>query len=375
MALVCGPVRPELDGVAGYAVRLAEELRKLGVDVRFTSASTVREVLRAGRAVRRADVVHVQFAPSMYRFRRAIGLLPAVLPRGLPLVTTLHEYGWWSWLPRIPAMGWRIVERHRLGDRETGLLAPGSDRLVTTNAGHAATARQRFEGRVPVDVVPIGANVPRAPHADRGPARAAVRAELGLRPDARIVAFFGFVHPVKGVRYLAEAVALLRAEAHDLHLLVVGGFESLALPDAEARAFEAELRGQIADLGVTGHTTITGFREPAEVSRLLLAADVAALPFTAGVTTKSGSLLTAFAHGLPTVVTGLGPDEDLIDGETCVRVGVVRDGPALASGLRRLLDDPALARTVASGGERLAAGRSWRAIAERHRAIYESVLA
>ncbi len=43
------------------------------------------------------DVIHVQFAPSVFGFSRAVGLLPLLLPRGVPLIVTLHEYGVEGW--------------------------------------------------------------------------------------------------------------------------------------------------------------------------------------------------------------------------------------------------------------------------------------
>ena len=70
--------------------------------------------------------------------------------------------------------------------------------------------------------IPLAPNVP-----DCGPVDArAVRARHGIPADAQVVAFFGFVHPVKGLRYLIEAVARLRrrhaapapAPARRLHL-------------------------------------------------------------------------------------------------------------------------------------------------------------
>jgi glycosyltransferase involved in cell wall biosynthesis len=337
------------------------------------AAWTPRALLRAAGAARRADVVHVQFAPSMYRFRAGVGLLPVVLA-GRALVTTLHEYGWWRWEERLPERLWRALERRRLADRETGLLVPRSRAVVATNAGHAEVARARFPDRPVVAAIPIGANVVVDPRVDRAEARRAVRAELGVAADARLVAFFGFVHPVKGVRYLAEAVARLVAEGHDLHAVVAGGFESLALPGAEATSFEAELRAQIADAGAGDRVHLTGFRSPEEVSRLLAAADLGALPFTHGVTAKSGSLLTLLAHRLPTAVTaGEEPEPELRDGDRVVVVPAVRDGAALADGLRRLLDDPALAAGVAERGAAWAATRDWDAIAERHLGLYREV--
>ncbi|MFD1721251.1 glycosyltransferase family 4 protein [Amnibacterium endophyticum] len=386
--LVCGDLRPGLDGVADYVTRLAAELRAAGATVRILctgpepSPPGARSVGRrwtpsalatAARAARGADVVHVQFAPSMYRFRAGIGLLPPALGRA-PLVVTLHEYGWWRWERALPGRLWRLVERRRLADRETVLLVPRAAAAVVTNPAHAAVLQRRFAGRVRSTAVPIGANVGVA-EVDRATARREVRAELGVAADAVLVAFFGFVHPVKGVRYLAEAVATLVAEGRDVHLLVVGGFESLALPADEARAFERELRGQVADAGAGERTAFTGFLAADAASRLLAACDLACLPFTAGVTAKSGSLLTVLAHGLPTLVTAPpdGADPELADGLRVLTASPVRDGAALATGLRRLLDDPGLAARVAEAGKAWAAERDWSGIAARHLALYAEV--
>ena len=79
--------------------------------------------------------------------------------------------------------------------------------------------------------------------------------------------------------------------------------------------------------------TITGHLPAAEVSAALHAADLAAFPFTAGATTKSGALLSAFAHGLPTLVTAADPpDPELVDGETVVVAPRVRDAAVLVDG-------------------------------------------
>src|SRR6185503_17579620 len=130
---------------------------------------------------------------------------------------------------------------------------------------------------------------------DLGPAdRDETRRRLGVPAEAQVVAFFGFVHPVKGLRYLIEAVARLRgAGRRRLHLLILGGFTSLALPGHEARAFREELTAWTQTCGVAQHVTITGHLPAAEVSAALHASDLAAFPFTAGATTKSGALLSS----------------------------------------------------------------------------------
>ena len=69
---------------------------------------------------------------------------------------------------------------------------------------------------------------------------------------------------------------------------------------------------------------------------------MAAFPFTAGATTKSGALLSAFDHGLPTLVTQTAPDDELVDGRTVVVAPEVRD--VVVSGLA-----PGAYAVVASG--------------------------
>ncbi len=359
-ALVVGRDDPRRDGVADYVRRLAAHLPGHGVEPVVVEAgggvgAAARRIARL-----RPDVVHVQVAPSAYGFSPAVGLLPGLV--GAPVVTTLHEYGWWAWPAAVPGRLWRPLERARLWDRETGRLTVAARAVLTTTPGHARTLQDRTG--LPARVVPIGPNVERVP-ADR----AATRASYGLPERAPVVVFFGFVHPVKGVRWLLRAVAALRAQQHpDLRLVVAGGFESLALPGREARDFEAEVRADVAALGLDDAVTVTGWLPAGEVSALLQAADVAALPFTAGLTTKSGSMLAVLDHDLPLVGT-LGPGTEPALAAAAL-LGPVRENEVLARHL-----DLALTGRAPSGGRALADAHSWDAAAKAHAEVYEAVLA
>jgi glycosyltransferase involved in cell wall biosynthesis len=370
IAVLCGRAAPGQDGVADYTRHLVDALRDVGTAVELVEVGPgpvgAAQAARRVRALR-PELVHLQFAPSAFGFSPWIGLLPDAVDA--PVVTTLHEYGWWSAPGWVPAPLWAAVERRLPFDRETWRLAPASAAVVTTNAAHAAALTRRI-GRTPA-MIPLAPNV-----ADHGvPDTRGVRARLGIPDDARVIAFFGFVHPVKGLRYLIEALARLRHRPEPLHLLVLGGFTSRALPAPEARAFHDELVGRAAACGAADRVTITDHLPAAEVSAALHAADVAAFPFTAGTTTKSGALLSAFAHGLPTLVTAADPaDPLLVDGESVVVAPQVRDAVGLAVGLARLLDEEPLCRKVAAGGAALMAGRSWPEIAATHRDVYAEVL-
>jgi glycosyltransferase involved in cell wall biosynthesis len=306
--MVQGGTETTLDGVADYTAHLLPALRDAGVDVR---------PVRFGEPLPDVDLAHFQYAP----FGFPDGLAGARC--SVPLVTTLHEYG--------------------------EELVPTSDALVVTNPSHARMLRDRT-GRE-AHHIPLAPNVPVFDVPPR-------------RFDRPTAVFFGFVHPVKGTRYLIEAVRRVPG----LGLKVVGGFTSLALPPAEAEEHRRELMALADD-----RVEFTGHLPAEEVSAVLRGATVAVLPFTHGVTTKSGSLLTVLAHGLPTLVTDAG-DPELVDGDTVAIIGAVRSADAIGAELERVLSDSALRQRLSRRGRQMVAERTWPHVARRHRELYEQVL-
>ncbi|GAB3532883.1 glycosyltransferase family 4 protein [Phytohabitans suffuscus] len=377
--MITGPAPARLDGVSDYAERLAGALGGAGVQVETVPLRPpapgcwLAATVGAAEAVRRLrpDIVHVQFAPSAYRFSALPGLLPRLLPPGTPLVTTVHEYGWWTAPAWLPGPAWRPLERLRLWDRETALLVPASRAVVVTNADHGARLRRRT-GRRPV-LIPLAPNVDRAASPA---ARAETRRRLGVDGGGFLLVFFGFVHPVKGLRYLLDALPALRTVRPGLRLVVAGGFTSQALPEGEARAFRHELEALAAERGVAGAVTFTGYLPAPEVSALLAAADGAVLPFTAGVSARSGALLAALAHGVPTAVTVPDePDPRLRDGENVAAIRARRDAAAIAVAVRWAIVGAVLRGRLATDRRSLAAGHTWPAVAGAHVRLYERVLA
>lgn len=377
VCMVCGPGEAEVDGVGDYVERLTGALGDAGVcattvPVRPAGAGWWRATWRAAREVARMrpDVVHVQFAPAAYRFSGVPGVLPLLLPVSVPLVVTVHEYGSWSAPSWMPDAVWRAVERMGAWDRETGRLVPSGGAVIVTNAEHAEQVRART-GRCPTEI-PLAPNV--ADHGDSPDARRRTRDALGVAPEDLLLVFFGFVHPVKGVRYLLKSLAELRTRRPGVRLLVVGGFTSQALPEAEARRFRAELEGLAHRYGVADAVAFTGYLPAPEASRMLHAADMAVLPYTAGVTAKSGALLTALAHGLPTAVTlPDAPAHRTVP--ACVEViAARRNAAAITRAVERLADNPALCHHMAADGRAFAARHSWSRVALAHRAVYEDLL-
>src|SRR5215207_4685431 len=227
VGLVCGYLDPTRDGVADYTRRLAVHLHSAGLEplvltthelaraagqgaIGVTDRWGLRGIAAAAREVRRLelDLVHVQFAPSVFGFSRAAGLLPAFLPQRIPLIVTLHEYGVWSGPGpgrRVRSALWSTAERRGWADRETLLLTPGARCLLVPSPEHLDVLTARFGRLTPSTLeVPIGLNV-QIVAGDPALARAEVRRELGASPDASIVVFFGFLHPAKALDQLIAA--------------------------------------------------------------------------------------------------------------------------------------------------------------------------
>jgi glycosyltransferase involved in cell wall biosynthesis len=133
-------------------------------------------------------------------------------------------------------------------------------------------------------------------------------------------------------------------------------------------ALEAEAR----DLGVAGRCVFLG--ERSDVPALLAAADLFVLPsLYEGLPV---SVLEAMAAERPVVATAIGGTDEAVTTEDTGLLVPSRDPAALALAIRRLQEDPRLARRLAAAGRaRVEREFSSSATARQVMAIYDEVLA
>jgi glycosyltransferase involved in cell wall biosynthesis len=168
----------------------------------------------------------------------------------------------------------------------------------------------------------------------------------------------GRLHPMKGHRYLIEAIA--RSADLRLTLEILGEGEE-----------EDELRRLAADLGSNARVRLCGAVGNPET--FLRQADCFAL---ASVNLESGPavLSEALACGLPLVTSDFGPLPEINLHEVTGLVTPARDSLALGVAFRRLADDPALCERLGQAGRERA--QKWfsreRMIAETLR-LYERI--
>jgi glycosyltransferase involved in cell wall biosynthesis len=193
----------------------------------------------------------------------------------------------------------------------------------------------------------------------------AVRAELGIPPDAPVVAVIARLAPVKGHRHLVEAAPAILARNPKTRFLLAGR-------PARRSNIEEELRTRARELGVEASFVFAG--SPPDVSRLLAAADIFLLA-SVGSEGSSRGTAEAMAAGLPAVASRVGCLPDMVvEGGTGFLVPP-GDPAQLAGRVSDLLADPELrGRMGRAARARAEAEFDERRVAERIEALYYRIL-
>lgn len=295
--------------------------------------------LREALATRAYDVIHTWHTRDHVLALRAAGRRHAARPRIVRSVASTDL------LPAFPWNRW--------------LFGPGSDGVLCTSAA-AARAMDRMRGGRPCLGVLGAVDVEHFRPAEPDPA---LRAELGLPPDAHVIGIAARVQRHRRFDLLLDALVRLREADASAYLLVLG----------RGTYIREVAEEPAARLGIADRVVLAGYRG-GDYLDSLRAMDV----FTFLVPGSDGScraLLEAASCGLPAVTSARGAlPEIVVDGQT--GFVVPEDADALAGAWGRLLGD---------GQRRAAMGAAARHRAETHfrperyaadvENLYEAVLA
>ncbi len=287
-------------------------LRSAGVQVLRLErhhSLTVRPWLRLYRFLRHEsiDIIHAHM-PRVSVPATIIGRLA-----GVPVIVN-QEHGWSFEGKRLR----RFLDRHVVARGDVMLAVSQHDRRQIIDVEGIAPERIR--------VLPNGIDSTPAAGLD-------IRAELGADQGMALVGAVGRLVPEKGHADLVRAISLLRSESRNVKCVIAGdGPEDRRLSEL------------IRELNVRDSVQLLGARD--DVNEVLHALDVAVL-----CSKHEGSplaLMEYMAAGAPIVATAVGGVPEMI--EDSVHGLLVRpaDPAALASAIRRLLDDQELARRLAS---------------------------
>jgi glycosyltransferase involved in cell wall biosynthesis len=221
-----------------------------------------------------------------------------------------------------------IMERSWLGRFEVRCLAKWASRVMILNPGMAEEAT--VAGISPQKLLWMPNPVDTGEFAPCDPTeRPRLRQQLHLPADVFNVLFVGRLAPEKELQSLLAAFASLASASPNAMLTLVG--------DGPDRQTLTELA---RNLQIDFRVRFVGRQTVAEVQGWLQASDVFAL-----VSSLEGlpcSLVEAMSAGLPSVVSDIPANAQLIDSEIHGLRVALRDEGAIAEALQRLSLDPAL---------------------------------
>lgn len=305
--LVTGSFPPMRCGVGDYSFKLSQALTKFPLDVgvltsvaashagrpsnvtvfpRITSWR-LRDMWRFIGAVREwsPDIVHIQYPSQGYTGILMPSLIPIVARLMFKrVVQTWHEVetprgkGWNHFLLRALLPGHVVVVRPKY---EEQLLA----------AVRTAVRLKKFV------YIPNGSVISKVALTPDERAETRIRY---LQRQSRIIVFFGFVFPHKGLELLFDI-----ADPSTDRIVVAGMLD-------EQSAYAKEIIRRASGSAWRGKVDFLGFAPLAEISVLLSIADAVVLPFRGGGGEWNSSIHAAMAHGcfvVTTSTTKVGYDE------------------------------------------------------------------
>lgn len=282
----------------------------------------------------RPDVVHVQEHPTRSMAQLA-GLLPRVLHRRLPFITTVHD--------PLPHSG-DDDKAARTFARAYARLRAASDRVIVHGQSLAEDLAGTGVPREKIAVLPHGV-LHFGRHGGEVPQGA---------PDRRRLIFFGRMEAYKGLAELLDANDLWLARGVPAELLVAG-----AGPEVNRLAPRLAAAPNV--------TLMRGRIEQDELERLVARSAAAVLPYRDA--TQSGVIASTYGAGRPVIATRVGALAEAVqDGGLMVPAG---DIAALADAGARLVTEPGLLETLEGAVQRRRDGDlSWADIARRTASLY-----
>ena len=273
-------------------------------------------------------------------------------------ISLVHSFDFYSNLVGVPAArlagSAAIASQRNLGD-----LRPKTQRWLHLRILRGATRVvvnsraivERLKGVLPDRIVVIPNGVDARPF----------RSERPRPPVASVFGTVANLHPYKGLGDLVQATAIVRRRHPQVRVVVWG----------EGRA-RRELESMIDELGLRGTVQLRGFTS--DVAAALRECDAFVLPSRSEGC--SNALLEAMASGLPVIASNVGGNGEIVADEGVGLLVPAGDAEALAGAMSRLIEDPALAQRLATGGaSRVRADFSVEGMIERMETTYRRALA
>jgi glycosyltransferase involved in cell wall biosynthesis len=227
-----------------------------------------------------------------------------------------------------------------------------------------ATRRQMISAGIPASKITVlynGIDIDAWKPGDREAAAAAIKQELVIPPQARLLGLIGRLSPEKNIPMAMKVARCVLDDEPDTHVLVVGD-----------GAAQAELRNIIQALDLGPRIHVLGYRPV--TPQLFQAIDVYYM--TSQTEGLPNTLLEAMASGCASAVTSVGGIPELVGESGGALLCPTDDVDGLAKGIIALLQNPDRARRMGQAARsRIVESFSFSERLRRIEALYESLAA
>ncbi len=188
-----------------------------------------------------------------------------------------------------------------------------------------------------------------------------LNAQLNLH-EKRILGFIGSFYEYEGLELLVKAVAQLKYECPDFHLLLVGGGQA-----------EDKLKAIVTELGISDRVTFTGRVNHSEVMKYYSMIDILVYPrlpmrLTDLVTPLKP--LEAMAMGKPCIASDVGGHRELIIDHVDGMLFKAGNLDSLASLLKSVYQHSDLSMLIENGRKKVIEKRNWATCVAPYQSIY-----
>lgn len=194
--------------------------------------------------------------------------------------------------------------------------------------------------------------------------RAEARVKLGLENEDKVILFFGYIRPYKGLDLLLDAFEISARENKRLKLVIAGAASSVEL--------ENQYKEKVEKISKNGSIVYhPGFVPFDEVAKYFVATDVVMLPYKA--IDHSGIIHLAYSFGKPLIATNVGDFSEIIENGKSGYIVKVNNTECLAETILQSFENGTDLEEMGAYARKLSETKySWLEIAKKAKALYES---
>jgi glycosyltransferase involved in cell wall biosynthesis len=186
-----------------------------------------------------------------------------------------------------------------------------------------------------------------------------------LNNDMKIVTYFGFIRPTKGIDYLIDAFSEVLKKRDDVTLLIAG-----KAPKVWSE-YLTKLKNMVRSNNIEEYVKFTGYIPDEYMPPLFSISKIIVLPYTK--VTQSGVLHQAIAYGKPVVVADVDGISKMVKKYNVGYIVPPRDSKAIADAILNMLDHQEEMEMFRKNELKVAEELSQRNIAKRYIDFYNAL--